>query len=652
MSEQSQPKISVLMSVRNGLPFVQQTVASLLGQTFTDFEFVIVDNASTDGTQEFLKHLASVTPRIRLFLNEQDLGHSGGLNRGLAECRANWIARIDADDVALPDRLERQWDFVQKNPGVKVTSCLAYYINERGVRRGKMVLDLTTEERFHEYMERNEVIGLLHPCVMMHRDVVHEVGGYREEFKSANDMDLWNRISERGHLILVQPEFLMEYRIHSGSISTGKFVEVRLKYEWVRACMAARRSGRPEPDWDTFLQEWKNTGFWKRANRNRKMYAKMCYRIGGENFVADQMLRGASYLLLAALLQPGYTIRRFAQQALPGKVPEADDTSFVPLPAPSKTGTTTPITVVIACHNGAAFIRQAIDGCLLQTQPPEEIVVVDDASFDGSFTILDEYARAGKIRLIHNETRQGKPESINRVFDTAKTKYVALLDADDVPMPNRFERQFAFMEAHPQVGCSSSFVRYINAHGKKIANGVLNLLGEEDLKNYMTGGEPFGLFCPGVIIRTEVLKNPAIRFRPQFWPADDIELWNRIAESGWQVLAQPEFLTQYRVHSGSTVTNKARHTRHQFEWVRACLRARRQGQPEPGREEFERLMSRQPWYVRLNRWRKIEAKATCRMAGFAYSEGHNLRAFVNLSKAFLLQPFYVGGRLKAQLFEP
>ena len=100
------PKISVLMSVRNGLPYLKQTVPSILGQTQHDFEFVIVDNCSTDGSRELLQEVARTTSRVKLILNERDLGHSGGLNRGLEACRGEWIARIDADDVALPNRLE------------------------------------------------------------------------------------------------------------------------------------------------------------------------------------------------------------------------------------------------------------------------------------------------------------------------------------------------------------------------------------------------------------------------------------------------------------------------------------------------------------------------------------------------------------------
>ena len=644
------PTISVLLSVRNGLPFLKQTVASVLAQTFSDFEFVIVDNCSADGSREYLQELAKTDSRIRLILNERDLGHSGGLNRGLENCRAEWIARIDADDVALPNRLERQLAFVRRHPRVEVTSCLAYYINEKGERKGKTVLELTTEKKFHEYMARNEVIGLLHPCVMMRRDAVLEAGAYREEYKGANDIDLWNRISERGHLILVQQEYLMEYRIHSASISVGKFKEIRLKYEWIRAGMKARRSGKPEPAWDDFLKDWQSAGFLTRANRQRKTLAKMYYRLGGENFVAGKKLKSAGYFALSALLQPRYALRRIAGQLLVRKTKPAAPRALnlrpqTPVSAPAS------VTVIIACHNGAPFIHQALESCLNQTRPPAQIIVVDDASTDGSSEILDEFARAGQITLLRNEINLGRCPSFDRALELVNTKYVAILDADDLALPNRFERQVAFMEAHPAVGCSGSFVQYINARDEKIAHGVLDLLTEHDFERYLKSDEPFGLYCPAVILRSEVIKNPALRFRKRFWPASDIDLWNRIAESGWKVLAQPEFLTAYRVHGASAVTTNAHNTRLQFEWVRACLRARRRGKPEPTREEFLAERNRAPWHTRLNRWRKTEAKIAYRAAGFALGERQQLRTLRCLMKAFCLQPIYVTHRLLLQIFD-
>lgn len=648
------PKISVLMSVRNGLPYVEQTVASILNQTYQNFEFVILDNASTDGSRDFLRSIAAKKPQIRLILNDRDLGHSGSLNRGLEACRGDWIARIDADDVALPNRLERQLSFVEANPDVAVTGCLAFYINEKGQRKGKTYSDLTTREKFHDYMQRNEAIGLTHPCVFMRRDAVLGVGGYREAFGAANDIDLWSRVSERGHLILVQPEYLMEYRIHPAAISSSRFLDARMKYEWARACTNARRSRQAEPSWESFLATWNSASLLTRLNRRRKAHAKMYYRLAGENFISNRKLKGARLFALSALLQPRYALARLAHQLLlKSPVPVAPKT--IPLGTDSTKSlpkfARSPVTVIIPCYNAAPFIRQAIDSCLHQTRPPEQIIVVDDACTDGTPAILDEFAQAGKIRLVRNEKNLGKDVSLNNAVALVHSKYIAILDADDIALPARFERQVAFLEEHSKVGCTSSFVQYFNTRGEKIARGVLDLLTEGDFERYMKTGECIGLYCPAVMMRTEVLKISPLPFRKEFWPASDIDMWNRITEAGWQILAQPEFLTAYRIHGTSAVTSGGRNTRLQYDWVRACIRARRQGKPEPTREEFIETLNRAPLFARFNRWRKAEAKIAYRAAGFALGERQQLLTARFILRAFCLQPIYVGKRLAQQILE-
>src|SRR5579884_2434421 len=235
------PTISVLMTVHNGMPYVGLTIDSIRQQSYRDWEFVIVDDCSDDGTADVLQSMAACDSRIRVFRSEVRLGASGGANRGLAECRGAWIARIDADDVALADRLERQLAFVQTNPDVKVTSCMAYYINADGVRMGKTYHDLTTREAYNSYVKANRIIGIMHPGSLMDRQTLLAVGGYREQFGPAHDVDLWSRIADTGALILVQPEFLMEYRVHPNSMSARMFDIARLKKQWSRACMIARR---------------------------------------------------------------------------------------------------------------------------------------------------------------------------------------------------------------------------------------------------------------------------------------------------------------------------------------------------------------------------------------------------------------------------
>jgi glycosyltransferase involved in cell wall biosynthesis len=297
------------------MPYLPATVSSILVQSYRDFEFVIADNASTDGSRDFLRSMAERDLRIRLFFNESNLGHSGGLNRGLAECRAPWVARIDADDIALPERLERQLNFVSENKDVKLTSCLAWYIDPTGRRVGKTEHPMVTREIFQRYMATNEAIGLLHPGAFFYRDMVQLAGGYREPFGAANDIDLWARIAETGTTILVQQERLMEYRVHPGAISAD-YAKARMKYEWARACMVSRRTGNPEPTWDAFTAQWDSVPLLQKFNRTRKTFAKAYYRQAGLDFVCGRKLYSLARLFMASMLQPSYALRRVTQQRL------------------------------------------------------------------------------------------------------------------------------------------------------------------------------------------------------------------------------------------------------------------------------------------------------------------------------------------------
>jgi len=312
------PQVSVLMSVRNGLPYAPRAINSIVCQTFGEWEFVIVDNASTDRTVEEIEFIAATESRIRLIRSSSDLGHSGGLNKGLEICRGPWVARIDADDVALPNRLERQLDFLRKNPDVQVTSCFGYYIDQNDVIVGNITHDLTTREAFRRYVERQLAIGILHPGALISRDLLLRVRGYRGAFDPANDIDLWGRLVDAGALILVQPEPLMKYRVHDGSISAHSFRRNRLKYQWARDCMRSRRRAEVEPAWDEYVASRESASFWKKLNRWRRASARQLYRQSGQHFISRRVLQACCGISLAIVLQPSYAIRRFLTQRLGG----------------------------------------------------------------------------------------------------------------------------------------------------------------------------------------------------------------------------------------------------------------------------------------------------------------------------------------------
>ncbi|MDP4721661.1 MAG: glycosyltransferase [Akkermansiaceae bacterium] len=307
------------------------------------------------------------------------------------------------------------------------------------------------------------------------------------------------------------------------------------------------------------------------------------------------------------------------------------------------------VVAVIPAYNPGVYLKESVESLLAQTPAIPHIVVIDDGCSDGSIDQLLDWEREGRIEIHRNPQNLGKAESLNRAFTIYEADYFIIQDADDVAKPERVARQLAFMEENPDVGCSSSFVDYISSNGTYVAEGKLDLLDDDRLAEYLAGDEPFGLYCPAVILRASVVKNPSLQFREQFWPADDIDLWNRIAESGHKVRAQPENLVCYRVHGNSAVTSGFARTRMQFEWLRACLRARRTGRPEPSKDEFLAIWNSAPWWKRWNRSRKFLAKGFYRAAGFAAAEKSYLKAAAKAMVALVLQPSYSLRRAVMQL---
>ncbi len=187
------PLISVVMPVYNAEHYVGGAIESILTQTLADFEFLILDDGSTDRTPEILKRYAERDPRIHL-VSRPNRGLVPTLNEGLALARGEFIARMDADDLALPQRFERQVAYLREHPEVLCMGGAAMEIDAAG-RDLVVTRNPPDDETIQEFL----VTGhnrLFHPTVMMRREPVLAVGGYREEMKVGQDLDLWLRLGE------------------------------------------------------------------------------------------------------------------------------------------------------------------------------------------------------------------------------------------------------------------------------------------------------------------------------------------------------------------------------------------------------------------------------------------------------------------------
>ena len=217
------PRVTVLMTVYNGVSFLRDAIESVLGQTFDDFEFLIIDDASTDESVQLIRSYDDA--RIRLVLNSPNIGQAASLNKGLEHALGEYVARLDQDDACLPGRLEAQVKLLDERADVAIVGTWLYAIDSRGrkIRRWCPRID-----NFGAYLG-TLALGLCpmwHPSVMYRRKTILEFGGYDPAFAPADDYDLWTKVARARLNGAIVPEFLNLQRVHGGRQSiTGRAVQ-------------------------------------------------------------------------------------------------------------------------------------------------------------------------------------------------------------------------------------------------------------------------------------------------------------------------------------------------------------------------------------------------------------------------------------------
>jgi len=229
MTVLDRPAVTVLMSVYNGEEFLPRALASIFSQTFADFELWVIDDGSTDRSAQILAQAGD--PRLKVLTNTRNIGLTASLNKGLRVARGAYIARLDADDLALPQRLARQKAILDKQPGVGLVGSFAGKIDESGQPSGQWATPLEPEDIYYLLNFRN---CLTHSTVMFRRDLVLGLGGYRENLRYAQDYDLWFRLSRKTRLALMRKILVLWRPGRQGISATHKQEQDRLVLEIVR----------------------------------------------------------------------------------------------------------------------------------------------------------------------------------------------------------------------------------------------------------------------------------------------------------------------------------------------------------------------------------------------------------------------------------
>jgi glycosyltransferase involved in cell wall biosynthesis len=213
------PAVSVVLPVYNGATYLALAIESVLDQTFRDFELLLLDDGSRDGTLGILQHYAALDVRCKVF-SRANRGIVSTLNEGVERARGDVVCRMDADDVALPTRFERQVDHLARNPNCVLVATRALLIDPEGFPLLEMS-DCLTHDQIDVGHLRGRGSVIFHPTIAMRRQAVLDAGGYRAEFEWAEDYDLFLRLAEVGRVECID-EVLMQYRQHSSSVGYSK----------------------------------------------------------------------------------------------------------------------------------------------------------------------------------------------------------------------------------------------------------------------------------------------------------------------------------------------------------------------------------------------------------------------------------------------
>lgn len=234
-------KLTVVMAVHNNQKTLQSAVKSILNQTYKDFKFIIINDASTDGSSTTLTKFALDDKRIKIIINKNQLGLTRSLNKGLKEVKTQYIARMDTDDISLPKRLEKQLEFMEKHPQIMLLGTAAYLINDRekqlGLKRFSSDYQTLRRQVLHH-------CPFIHPTWMFRRSLLRQIGNYNEKFPFAQDYEFILRLFA-SHQAVNLPQPLLKYRVDSPSAISLKNLKQQEKLALKARFLALTTYGYP-----------------------------------------------------------------------------------------------------------------------------------------------------------------------------------------------------------------------------------------------------------------------------------------------------------------------------------------------------------------------------------------------------------------------
>ena len=585
----STPKVSVVMTTYNRAHTLPQAIQSIIDQTFTDWELIIVDDGSSDTTPQIVRQYASGDPRIRYHRHRTNQGAARARNTGFQKAKGAYIALHDDDDFSHLRRLEMQSQYLDAHPNVDmVVSWIHVFQNNR--------LRFINKNTFHYQKDKPQSLKTLIElpttlaCSMARRCVFHTLP-MRPFFRAAEDYDTFLLCAER-YTLTALPTVLYHYRLGDSTHATvSNSDEDRLSLCWQYHCLAWGSAFHRRMGWDDPIDKAETIAdalnrlhpqFHAKAQdsveRLRLEFANISRRIHdtGKNDILSFYRRFAGEKERKRLVTLSSSPREIAKKTRALPKPNSS------IPSKHRYGKSRSpflptVSVVIATYNRAHLLPDAIRSIINQTYKDWELIIIDDASTDMTEVVVRAFMQQDpRIRYYRHQTNSGLAVARNTSTQLALGSYIALQDDDDRSLPRRLKTQVDFLNGSDDIDLISSWVQCFNKEGPTEKIIKTEWKSRADTPPTLAERVLHPMPSPCIMARRHVfIETP---MRPFFSVVEDYDFLLRCTER-YNLSHIPKTLYHYRIADGEHATLSTSHNRslnvlkyHLAAWASACYR--------------------------------------------------------------------------------
>ena len=544
-------KVSIVMPVYNGKEYIKESLDSILNQTYTNWELIIVNEfGSDDGSAEIIKSYSEKDNRIVLVQNTKREGISESLNIGLRKASGDYIARMDSDDISGPDRLKEQVEFLNENPGIGLCGIEPEFFGSE-----KIYWELEKD-----YIQiRNNIFfytPCVHPTVMFRREIIDKYKiFYNKDYKATEDYDFFSRVCGVTDIANIANKKLFKYRMYANNATNrNNNIGIKIYSEVMKKC----------------FKNYLNLDFTEDEINLLDCHISTSGKTGKELYDAvvtlDILLKK---ILVATKNNKKYDTKimfntlRKRWQELRWSNTEKDHTPAIDFIIDKSIFNRdnfvfdqkydlkeADITIIMPVYNSEKYILDSVISLLDQTYKNFVLYVMIEKDNKDDTEIYLSLLKDNRIKVINNKEKLGLAKTLNEGIKLAKTKYIARMDSDDLSLPNRLEKEREVLENNENIALVSTWQRHFGDFGTYVHQSASS---SEDLAASL-------LFKCDICHSTVMLRTKIMKENNYFYDTDmameDFDLWNRMIIDNHKLYCIPEILGEYRIHSENITQSK------------------------------------------------------------------------------------------------